>query len=117
MLLTHEGCEGSGQRPGRQYLTLWENAAVRAGRAFTGGKRTPQGFTRNGGESSRKRPARRQRDRNRRAKKRVLHSMRLAFVVVLFFVFLAWDIAENNGHYTHMISSKIGDLGRQLGLQ
>ena len=43
--------------------------------------------------------------------------MRLAFVVVLLFVFLAWDIAENNGHYTHMISSEIGDLGRQLGLQ
>jgi hypothetical protein len=43
-------------------------------------------------------------------------SMRLALVVVLLFGFLAWDIAENNGHYTHMISSEIGDLGRQLGL-
>ena len=43
--------------------------------------------------------------------------MRLAFVVVLFFVFLAWDIAENNGHYTDVISGEIGDLGRQLGLQ
>jgi hypothetical protein len=42
--------------------------------------------------------------------------MRLAFVVVLLFAFLAWDIAENDGHYTHTISREIGDLGRQLGL-
>jgi hypothetical protein len=42
--------------------------------------------------------------------------MRLAFVVVLLFVFLAWDLAENNGYYTHMISSEVGDLGRQMGL-
>jgi hypothetical protein len=41
--------------------------------------------------------------------------MRLAFVVVLLFALLAGDIAENDGHYTHMISSEIGDLGRQLG--
>jgi hypothetical protein len=34
----------------------------------------------------------------------------------LLFGFLTWDIAENNGHYTRMISSEIGDLGRQLGL-
>ena len=43
-------------------------------------------------------------------------SMRWAFLVVLLFVFLAWDIAENYGHYTHMISSEIDDLGRRLGL-
>jgi hypothetical protein len=42
--------------------------------------------------------------------------MRLTFLIVLLFGFLAWDIAENNGHYTHTISSEIGDLGRQLGL-
>ena len=42
--------------------------------------------------------------------------MRLAFLIVLLFVFLAWDIAENNGHYTHTISSEIGDLSHQLGL-
>ena len=43
-------------------------------------------------------------------------SMRWVFLVVLLFVFLAWDIAENYGHYTHMISSEIDDLGRRLGL-
>lgn len=43
-------------------------------------------------------------------------SMRLVFWIVLLFMFLAWDIAENNGHYTHTISSEIGDIGLQLGL-
>jgi hypothetical protein len=42
--------------------------------------------------------------------------MRWVFLVVLLFVFLAWDIAENYGHYTHMISSEIDDLGRRFGL-
>jgi hypothetical protein len=42
--------------------------------------------------------------------------MRLALCIIFLFAFLAWDIAENDGHYTHMISSEIGDLGRQLGL-
>jgi len=42
--------------------------------------------------------------------------MRWVFLVVLLFVFLGWDIAENYGHYTHMISSEIDDLGRRLGL-
>ena len=43
--------------------------------------------------------------------------MRLVILIVLLFGFLAWDIAENGGHYTHMISEEIGDLGRQLGLR
>jgi hypothetical protein len=42
--------------------------------------------------------------------------MRLVLLIVLLFVFLAWDIAENNGHYTHMISGEIDDLGGQIGL-
>jgi len=29
--------------------------------------------------------------------------MRWVFLVVLLFVFLAWDIAENYGHYTHIL--------------
>jgi hypothetical protein len=43
--------------------------------------------------------------------------MRLVILIVLMFGFMAWDIAENRGLYTHMISKEIGDLGRQLGLQ
>ena len=42
-------------------------------------------------------------------------SMRL-FLIVSLFMFLAWDIVENTGHYTHTISSEIGDIGHQLGL-
>jgi hypothetical protein len=45
--------------------------------------------------------------------------MRRIFLVILLFSlfgFLAWGIAENNGHYAHMISSGIGDVGRRLGL-
>ena len=43
-------------------------------------------------------------------------SMRLVLLVILLFGVLAWDIAENNAHYTHMISREIDDLGQQLGL-
>lgn len=42
--------------------------------------------------------------------------MRTLFLLVLLFLFLAWDIAENHGHYTHSISGEIDDLGQQLGL-
>jgi hypothetical protein len=44
-------------------------------------------------------------------------SMRVVFLIVLLFGFLTWDIAENSGHYTHMISGEIGDLGGRLGLR
>ena len=43
--------------------------------------------------------------------------MRLVILIVLLFGFFAWDIAENSGLYTHMISGEIGDIGRQLGLR
>ena len=39
-----------------------------------------------------------------------------AFLIVSLFMLLAWDIVENTGHYTHTISSEIGDIGHQLGL-
>ena len=53
-------------------------------------------------------------DRNEHNRSR---SMRLILLVVLLFGFLAWDLAANNGLYTHMISGDIDDLGRQLGLR
>jgi hypothetical protein len=52
-------------------------------------------------------------DRNGRTRSQ---SMRWALCIIFLFAFLAWGLAENNGHYAHMISSGIGDLGRRLGL-
>ena len=42
--------------------------------------------------------------------------MRLVLLSILLFGVLAWDIAENNAQYTHMISGEIDDFGQQLGL-
>jgi hypothetical protein len=42
--------------------------------------------------------------------------MRWIICIIALFMFLAWDIAANNGHYTHLISGEIDDLGRELHL-
>ena len=42
--------------------------------------------------------------------------MRFVFCLVMVFGFLAWDVSANNGHYTHVVSAQINNLGAQLGL-
>jgi hypothetical protein len=43
--------------------------------------------------------------------------MRWIFCIVLLFGFLAWDIAENDGHYTHLIADSADDLAREIHLR
>jgi hypothetical protein len=40
--------------------------------------------------------------------------MRLILVAIFVFGFLAWDISQNNGQYTHNISAYLDDIGRSV---
>jgi hypothetical protein len=55
-------------------------------------------------------------DRNGRTRSQSMRWVFLVFLLVSLFGFLAWDIAENNGHYRNWISGEFDDLGQQLGL-
>jgi hypothetical protein len=46
---------------------------------------------------------------------RTLSVMRLMFVAIFAFFFLAWDIRQNDGHYTHKIVRSFDDLKREIG--
>jgi hypothetical protein len=43
--------------------------------------------------------------------------MRWVICVILLFGFLAWDIAGNNGLFTHLITDALDDPGRALHLR
>jgi hypothetical protein len=43
--------------------------------------------------------------------------MRWILCIIALFMFLAWDIAANNGHFTHMITDSGDDLARELHLR
>jgi hypothetical protein len=40
--------------------------------------------------------------------------MRLMLVPIFAFGFLAWDLRQNDGHYTHQIIASIDDLKREV---
>jgi hypothetical protein len=40
--------------------------------------------------------------------------MRWVLCVILLFSFLAWDIAGNNGHYTHLITDALDISGENF---
>ena len=40
--------------------------------------------------------------------------MRYILGIILVFGFLAWDIAANSGHFTHLVVDTLEDLARQL---
>jgi hypothetical protein len=40
--------------------------------------------------------------------------MRYILGIILVFGFLAWDIAANGGHFTHLAVDTLDDLARQL---
>jgi hypothetical protein len=40
--------------------------------------------------------------------------MRLLLAIVVVFAFLVWDMARNNGHYTHLLNASVSSIGRQF---
>ena len=40
--------------------------------------------------------------------------MRLVLVAIFVFGFLAWDIGQNDGHYTRHIGVYLDDIGRSV---
>ena len=43
--------------------------------------------------------------------------MRWTFFALFIFAFFAWDVAADNGYYTHLIAHQINEAREQLGLR